>query len=130
MTHSASSYLNLQLRLLSVTMNSCSWYRYSLLLSACNSCKKQTNKALIRWFSCSSTEPRDLWVPPPHLQEVVEVLEDADADLVQVFEEAVEDGNQVSRRQLVAEDHRQLVDGERQRAAHLPLGEREEKRER
>lgn len=42
----------------------------------------------------------------PHLQEVVEVLEHADADLVQVFEEAVEDGHQVGRRQLVAEDHR------------------------
>lgn len=49
------------------------------------------------------------------------MLEDADADLVQVFEEAVEDGHQVGRRQLVAEDHRQLVDGEGQRAAHLPL---------
>lgn len=43
-THSASSYLNLQLRLLSVTMNSCSWYKYSLLLSACNSCKNTRYK--------------------------------------------------------------------------------------
>lgn len=52
------------------------------------------------------------------------MLEDAYADLVQVFEEAVENGHQVGRRQLVAEDHRQLVDGERQRAAHFPLEER------
>lgn len=63
--------------------------------------------------------------PPPHLQEVVEVLEDADADLIQVFEEAVENGHQVGRRQLVAEDHGQLVDGEGQCAANLPLEERE-----
>lgn len=60
----------------------------------------------------------------PHLQEVVEMLEDADADLVQVFEEAVEDGHKVGRRQLVAEDHRQLVDGEGQRAPHFPLEEK------
>lgn len=47
-TYSASSYLNLQLRLLSVTMNSCSWYRYSLLLSACSSC----NKMHVNRLSC------------------------------------------------------------------------------
>lgn len=122
-THSASSYLNLQLRLLSVTINSCSWYRYSLLLSACNNCKPQgtKNKTQLSWCCCSTTKPCGLGVRPPHLQEVVEVLEDADAHLVQVFEEAVEDGHQVGRRQLVAEDDRQLMDGEGQRAAHLPL---------
>lgn len=56
-----------------------------------------------------------------YLEEIVEVLEDTDADFIQVLEEAVEDGNQVRRRQLVAQDDRQFVDGERQRAAHFPL---------
>lgn len=37
-THSASSYRNLQFLLLSVTTNSCSWWRYSLLLSSWSSC--------------------------------------------------------------------------------------------
>ena len=55
------------------------------------------------------------------LEEVEQVLEDADANLVQVLEEAVEDGHQVGCRQLVAQDHRQLMDGEGQRPTHLPL---------
>jgi len=59
----------------------------------------------------------------PDLEKVVEVFEDADADLVEVFEEAVEDGHQVGRRQLVSQDHCQLVDGEGQRSTHLPLVE-------
>lgn len=56
-----------------------------------------------------------------HLQEVVQVLEDPDAHLVQVLQETVEDGHQVGGRELVTEDHRQLVDGEGQRPTHLPL---------
>lgn len=55
------------------------------------------------------------------LEEVVEVFEDSDADLVQVLEKAIEDGHQVGCRQLVAQDHRQLMDGEGQRSTHLPL---------
>lgn len=78
-------------------------------------------ETLLSWCCCSTSKSCDLRVRPPHLQEVIEVLEDADADLVQVFEEAIEDGHQVGRRQLVTEDHRQLVDGEGQRAAYLPL---------
>lgn len=52
------------------------------------------------------------------------MLEHADADLIQVFEEAVEDGHQVGGGQLVSQDDRQLVDGESQRAPHLPLREK------
>lgn len=51
------------------------------------------------------------------------MFEHADADFVQVFEEPVEDGHQVGRCQLVSQDNRQLVDGEGQRASHLPLNE-------
>ena len=57
-----------------------------------------------------------------YLEEVVEVFEDPDADLVQVLEEAVEDGHQVCSRELVSQDHRQLMDGEGQGPSHLPLG--------
>ena len=49
------------------------------------------------------------------------MFENTNADLVQVFEETVEDGNQISRRQLVSQYDRQLMDGERQRTPHLPL---------
>ena len=49
------------------------------------------------------------------------MFKDADANLVQVLEEAVEDGHQVGCRQLVAQNHRQLMDGEGQRSTHLPL---------
>lgn len=49
------------------------------------------------------------------------MFEHANADLVQVFEETVEDGHQVSGCQLVSQDNRQLVDGESQRTPHLPL---------
>lgn len=49
------------------------------------------------------------------------MLEDADADLVQVLQEAVEDGHQMSGGQLIAQDQSQFVDGERQRPPHLPL---------
>lgn len=53
------------------------------------------------------------------------MFEHADAHLVQVLKEAVEDGHQVGRRQLVPQDQGQLVDGEGQRPTHLPLGEGE-----
>lgn len=62
-----------------------------------------------------------------HLQEVVEVFKHADADLIQVFEESVEDGHQVGCRQLVSQNDSQLVDGERQCAPHLPLNQRRQK---
>ena len=45
----------------------------------------------------------------------------ADAHFVQVSEESVEDGNQVARGDLRAEDECQLVDGEGKRPSHLPL---------
>lgn len=51
------------------------------------------------------------------------MFEHTDANLIQVFEEAVEDGHQVGRCQLIPQNDRQLVDGERQRASHLPLKE-------
>ncbi|KAF3856618.1 hypothetical protein F7725_017341 [Dissostichus mawsoni] len=54
-------------------------------------------------------------------EEVVEVFEHANADLVQVFEEPVEDGHQIGGCQLVSQDHCQLMDGERQSTPHLPL---------
>ena len=49
------------------------------------------------------------------------MFEHANADLVQVFEEPVEDGHQIGGCQLVSQDHCQLVDGERQSTPHLPL---------
>lgn len=58
-----------------------------------------------------------------YLEEVVEVLEDPYPHLIQVLEEAIEDGHQVRSRQLVSKDQGQLVDGECQRPAHLPLRE-------
>lgn len=56
-----------------------------------------------------------------YLEEVIKVFEHANADLIQVFEEAIEDGDQIGRRQLVSQDDCQLVDGESQCAPHLPL---------
>lgn len=56
-----------------------------------------------------------------HLQKVIEVFEHADADLIQVFEEAIEDGHQISCCELVTQNHCQLMDGECQRTPHLPL---------
>lgn len=56
-----------------------------------------------------------------YLEEVIQVFEHANADLVQVFEETVEDGDKIGRRQLVSQDNCQLMDGERQRTSHLPL---------
>ena len=53
------------------------------------------------------------------------MFEDPYPHLVQVLEEAVEDGHQVSCCQLVPQDQGQLVDGEGQRPTHLPLGEGE-----
>lgn len=65
-----------------------------------------------------------------HLEEVVQVFENTNANLIQVFEETIEDGDKVGRCQLVSQDNRQLVDGESQRTPHLPLrGEREGKTE-
>lgn len=58
---------------------------------------------------------------PTDLKEVVEVFEDPYPYLIQVLEEAVEDGHQVRCRQLVPQDQGQIVDGERQRPAHFPL---------
>lgn len=49
------------------------------------------------------------------------MFEHTDADLIQVFEETVEDGYQVCCSQLVSQDNRQFVDGERQRTPHFPL---------
>lgn len=49
------------------------------------------------------------------------MFEHTDANLVQVFEETIENGDQISCRQLVPQDNRQLVDGEGQSAPHLPL---------
>ncbi len=49
------------------------------------------------------------------------MLEHADAHLVQVLEEAVEDRHEVARRVLLPDDHRQLVDGKGKSPPHLPL---------
>lgn len=49
------------------------------------------------------------------------MFEHANADLVQVFEETIEDRHQISCCQLVSQDNGQLVDGESQRTPHLPL---------
>lgn len=59
-----------------------------------------------------------------YLEEVIEMFEHTDADLIQVFEEAIEDGHQISCCELVSQDHCQLVDREGQRAPHLPLRSR------
>ena len=56
-----------------------------------------------------------------NLEKVGEVFKHADAHFVQVSEESVEDGNQVARGDLRAEDECQLVDGEGKRPSHLPL---------
>lgn len=61
-TYSASSYLNLQFRLLSVTMNSCSWYRYSLLLSACNSCNNTMHKTSLSYRALPVYKWIWLWI--------------------------------------------------------------------
>ena len=58
-----------------------------------------------------------------HLEEVCQVLEDPDAHLVQVLQEAVKDRQQVAVRDLLPLDQRHLVDGEGQSPTHLPLGQ-------
>ena len=56
-----------------------------------------------------------------YLKEVIQVFKHANANLVQVFEETIEDGNQIRCCQLVPKNNRQLVYGESQRTPHLPL---------
>lgn len=49
------------------------------------------------------------------------MLQHADANFIQIFQEAVEYGNQISGCQLVAQDNRQFMDRESQCASHFPL---------
>lgn len=49
------------------------------------------------------------------------MLENSDAHLIQVFEEAVKNRHQVSCCELIPQNHSELVDGERQRPPHFPL---------
>lgn len=56
------------------------------------------------------------------------MFEHANADLIQVFEETVEDWYQISCCQLVPQDNRQLVYGKSQCTPHLPLRAREERK--
>ena len=51
------------------------------------------------------------------------MFEHTNADLIQVFQETIKDGHQISRCQLVSQDHCQLVDGEGERTPHFPLRE-------
>ena len=59
-----------------------------------------------------------VWTDP---DEVCEVLEHADADLVQIVEEHVEHRQQVTTSDVLADNQCQLVNWERQRPSHLPL---------
>ena len=56
-----------------------------------------------------------------HPEKVCEVFEHSDAHFIEVLEELVKHRHEVSARDGVTEDQRQLVHRERQRAPHLPL---------
>lgn len=56
-----------------------------------------------------------------HLQEIIQVFEDSYPHLIKIFEEAIKYGHQVSRGQLIPQNHCQLVDRERKCPSHLPL---------